>query len=195
MVLTASVSLSVPVWMAAARHLSKKAIWLCGAALTVLSQATLFLFPPGNASAFLGLIAIIGVGSAAFYVTFWSMLPDTVEYGEFRAGQRDEGLAFGINQLALKAATAVGIGILGLLLEVIGYMPNQPQAETTTQGLRMISMLLPIAGTALAALIISTYPIDKALHARLVRAIDWRNRRRVAPPLTSNLDGETTKGD
>lgn len=177
--LTASLSLSVPVWMTLARFLSKRSCWLGGAAISLSMQATLFLVPPDSAPVFFGLLALMGFGNAAFVVTFWSMLPDTVEYGEWRAGIRDEGLVFGLNQLALKAASGLGIGILGFALEAVGYVANQVQTGATLDGLRIISILIPLSCGLASAILISFYPIDRTLHARLVRAIDHRARRKV----------------
>lgn len=177
-VLTASVSVGVPIWMVASRYWSKKSVWLTGAGIVILSQGILFFCSIPSAYGFLAVIAMLGLGNAAFYVTFWSMLPDTVEYGEFRSGLRDEGLVFGLNQLALKAATGIGIGLLGFLLELIGYVASQPQSATTIEGIRVVTILIPILCGISSVALISIYPISKPLHARLVTAINWRNDRR-----------------
>jgi glycoside/pentoside/hexuronide:cation symporter, GPH family len=184
--LTASVTLGVPIWMAASRWLSKRMVWLLGAGLGMTAQLVLFAAPPATVGPFLVLLVMLGIGNAAFAVTFWSMLPDTVEYGQFRSGVRDEGLVFGLNQLALKAATGLGIGLLGFLLEAIGYVANEAQAPDTVQGLRLLSTLVPFACSFCAAALIAFYPVDKPLHARLVRAIDWRNRKQSLVPQTND---------
>ena len=177
--LTAAVSLSVPVWMLISRKLSKRGVWLSGAALSLSMQATLFFFPPSTVPTFMALLIVMGFGNGAFAVTFWSMLPDTVEYGEWRSGIRDEGFVFGINQLALKAASGLGIGVLGFALEAVGYVANEVQTDTAAAGLRIISILLPLGCGLTAAALIAFYPIDRTLHARLVRAIDYRRRARL----------------
>ncbi|MDJ0919895.1 MAG: glycoside-pentoside-hexuronide (GPH):cation symporter [Henriciella sp.] len=178
--LTASVSLSVPIWMLLSKFIAKRTAWLWGAGLALSMQAALYLFPPNSAGVFMALLVIMGLGNGAFVVTFWSMLPDTVEYGEWRSGVRDEGLVFGLNQLALKAASGLGIGVLGFALEAVGYIANQEQSDQTATGLRAISILVPFFCGLAAAALISMYPIDKALHSRLVRAIDYRQQRRQA---------------
>ena len=178
--LTAAVSLSVPVWMGLSRFISKRNAWLLGAAISLSMQAALFLFPPSTPELFMALLVVMGFGNAAFVVTFWSMLPDTVEYGEWRSGVRDEGLVFGLNQLALKAASGLGIGILGFALEAVGYVANQDQTDATASGLRVISILIPFLCGLAAAALITLYPIDRNLHARLVAAIDHRKRRQRA---------------
>ncbi|MGB3456608.1 MAG: MFS transporter [Litorimonas sp.] len=173
--LTASVSASIPVWMIAAKRLSKRNVWLTGAVIGLSMQLVLLLAPPQSVVGFLSLLVILGFGNGAFYVMFWSMLPDTVEYGQWRTGVRDEGVVFGINQFALKAAAGVGIGLLGFLLEAVGYVANETQTDATLAGLRLISIAVPLAFGAMAAVVIAFYPLDKAEHARIVDEIDARD--------------------
>ncbi|HEY7775259.1 MAG TPA: MFS transporter, partial [Kineobactrum sp.] len=175
--LTGAVSLSVPLWMLVSRYLDKRMVWLCGSVLTVLAQSILYFFPPSGVATFLAVLALLGAGTAAFNVTFWSMLPDTVEYGEWRSGVRDEGIVFGLNQLALKTASGIGIGALGIMLEAIGYVANEPQSAATVAGMRDLVILLPLLLGLLSAAVIAAYPVSRELHGRLLRAIAWRARR------------------
>lgn len=175
--LTAAVSLSVPVWMLVSKRIEKRVVWLSGAAATLVAQSLLYFTPPQTVPLFLCVIVLLGFGTAAFNVTFWSMLPDTVEYGQWRSGVRDEGVVFGINQLALKAASGLGIGLLGVLLEAIGYVANQPQSAATVSALRHVAILLPMLLGLAAACVISFYPVNRRLHGRLLRIIDRRAAR------------------
>lgn len=176
--LTIAVTLSVPFWTLISRKIAKRNIWMIGGTATLLAQGVLYLYPPTSAAGFIFLIFIMGCGSGSFVFSFWAMLPDTVEYGQWRAGIRDEGLAFGVNQLALKTATGIGIGLLGLLLELAGYIANQQQSPETLRNLQHISILVPMIFNICALILISRYPITSSLHQRLVRAISWRESRK-----------------
>lgn len=107
------------------------------------------------------------------------MLPDTVEYGEWRSGVRVESFAFGLGTLAQKAALGLGAGALGLLLTQIGYVANAEQSPATLEGLKNIMFWFPLAGHLLAMLLMYFYPIHGDLHARIVAEIA---ARRGAPP-------------
>ena len=61
-----------------------------------------------------------GIMCGAVAVMFWSMLPDTVEYGQWRSRVRDDGIVFGLSQLISKAGSGLGVGMIGLLLSAIG---------------------------------------------------------------------------
>ena len=70
-------------------------------------------------------------GTGAFAITFWGMLPDTVEYGEWKTGHRVESMVFGFATFAQKSAVALSALILGVLLDVIGYQAGIAQSEET----------------------------------------------------------------
>ena len=108
------------------------------------------------------------------------MLPDTVEFGEFRSGARDDGVIFGINQFALKSATGIGVGLLGLGLGAAGYVAQQEQTETALTGIRALTFLGPMVGYGLSFLFIFFYPIDVNLHQRLVKVLSRRKARAAA---------------
>ena len=72
-------------------------------------------------------LAFIGLGNGATGVLFWSMLPDTIEYGEWKSGIRTESSLYGIMTFAQKGAIAVAVIILGVALTKIGFVANQDQ--------------------------------------------------------------------
>ena len=67
------------------------------------------------------LVAFIGFGSGAGGILFWSMLPDTIEYGEVQTGVRSESSLYGFMTFAQKGSIAFAIIILGIVLDFIGF--------------------------------------------------------------------------
>jgi glycoside/pentoside/hexuronide:cation symporter, GPH family len=63
------------------------------------------------------------------------------------------------------------------LLAFIGYRANVPQSAETIHGMRLVMIALPAVLAASAAAIIALYPIGPAMHARMVRALEWRRKR------------------
>lgn len=179
---TGTVFVFVPVWSWVTKRTSKRLVWLIGAAISA-TAATLIFFSSGQGAdvrLILALLVVQGSGTAAFYLTFWSMLPDTVEYGEFRGGVRTEGVIFGLVTFAQKAALGLGIGLLGVLLELIGYRANEQQTPATLADIRILFSLVPAAALILSAALIYWYPLDGRLHGRLVRVLS-RRRSRATP--------------
>ena len=115
-----------------------------------------------------------GIGNAAFVLTFWSMLPDTVEYGEWKTGTRAEGATFGLIAFSQKVALGIGTGMIGILLDSVGYVANEEQTVATLQGIVTMyggGPLLLFLGSIIA---IWAYPLDKKMHSRLVVEIEQR---------------------
>ena len=122
-------------------------------------------------------IAVIGFGAGASYLGFWSMMPDTVEFGEWTSGIRSEGAIFGFVSLIQKGALGLAAAMLGELLSAIGYRANQPQTAETLEMMRLIMILGAGSLAVIAAFSISFYPIDRRMHARLQNGIAVRKKR------------------
>ena len=116
------------------------------------------------------------------------MLPDTVEVGEWQTGLRAEGALVGFLAFTQKVALGVGTGLIGILLDIIGYVPNAPQTPEALTSIRGFATIVPAMMAIGAGLFIYFYPLDTRTHARLVRAIGWRNARRRGGPSTTNMD-------
>lgn len=173
-VLMGSLAGSIPFWGLAMTRLEKRTVWLCGS-LAVLSASLVFLAsPPQAIEIFLPLVGLIGAGFGSYVLASWSMLPDTVEVGEWNAGGRDEGMIYGVNQFVLKASTAIGIAFLGLSLEMIGYQPNAASAPSAVASLPAIGMGIPAACVLVATVLIANYRLDSKTHRRLRQAIKRR---------------------
>lgn len=168
-------------WVILTNRTSKRTVWLFGACITCTALLLIFLLKPNGGPVLYGLLALNGIGNASFILTFWSMLPDTVEYGEWRSGYRAEGAVMGIIMFSQKVALGIGTGLFGILLDSIGYVPNRPQTPGTLHGMLLLYTLAPLALFTAAAAIISFYPIDRRTHERLVNVVERQRRRGLAP--------------
>lgn len=167
-------------WMLITKRTSKRVVWMTGVGLNVLAYLVIFTLAPRSGIALWGALIAIGIGNAAFIQTFWSMLPDTVEYGEWKTGTRGEGAIFGLIAFSQKVALGIGTGMIGILLDAMGYVANRPQSPATLRGIVMMFGGGPLLLFLGSILVIWAYPIDGPMHGRLVRAIDWRRSRRAA---------------
>lgn len=102
------------------------------------------------------------------------MLPDTIEYGEWKSGIRTESSLYGFMTFAQKGAIAIAVFILGIALTNIGFEPNQEQSEDTLKALKDLMSIIPLVGVCISFVLLYFYPIDKTLHEKLVRDIESR---------------------
>ena len=160
--------LVIPFWTFVTLKTSKRFVWMVGSFFLSLALIG-FLFNPAETqnAVILNYIAI-SFGAGAFAITFWGMLPDTVEYGEWKTGHRVESMVFGFATFAQKSAVALSALILGVLLDVIGYQAGAEQSEATLSGLRMIIVFVPLAGVVSSVACIYFYPLSPQRHADIV---------------------------
>lgn len=184
----AAAALAMLPWVRTTRRIGKRAVWLCGIAISATANTFIFILAPKAGPLLYGLLAIAGVGNAAFFLSFWSMLPDTVEVGEWQTGLRAEGALVGFLAFTQKVALGVGTGLIGILLDLVGYVPNVAQTPDALVNIRGLATLAPAMLAVGAGLFICFYPLDTRTHGRLVRAIAWRSARRRAAPPTTDMD-------
>ena len=136
--------------------------------MTLLIIGFLFFYfsPINSLNELLLILGFIGIGNGATGVLFWSMLPDTIEYGEWRTGVRTESSLYGFMTFAQKAAIAMAALLLGLVLTQIGFEPNTVQSEKTLQELKFIMTWIPLTGIFLSFILVSFYPINKTFHRK-----------------------------
>jgi GPH family glycoside/pentoside/hexuronide:cation symporter len=169
------VGCSVPVWGFVATRFSKRAAWLAGLIPTLLGLLLWWLVDgKSTALVFVGL-ALIALGNGAALTSYWAMLPDTVEFGEWRRGVRCESFGYGLVAFGQKVAFGAGGGLVGLLLAKIGYVADVTQSASTLAALKAIVFLTPLSGALLAGALISFYPLSRKLHRQMVAEIAERS--------------------
>lgn len=166
-------------WIWVTKRTSKRTVWLLGAIVTSCVSVTIFALAPKAGPLLWTFLGLAGAGNAAFILSFWSMVPDTVEYGELQTGTRAEGAVFGFMIFSQKVALGIGTGLLGIILDVVGYQANQAQTPETLQGITIMFTLVPLALGLAAAACIWFYPLDQKTHARIVEDIARRRSQGV----------------
>ena len=128
----------------------KKSLFMIGTFLYVITDLIVY-FITGYENfwllAFVTSFGFIGFGMAG--VMAWSMIADTVEYGEWKSGFRAEGLLNAAHVFVFKLSVGVSAWLAGFVLETTNYVANAPiQNQETLEGLTIIGFIFPaIAGT------------------------------------------------
>ena len=166
--------LAIPFWAYAALKIGKRNSWMAAMALLLVGFLVFYFYPITSLNELLFVLGFIGIGNGATGVLFWSMLPDTIEYGEWKAGVRTESSLYGFMTFAQKGAIAFAAILLGMALTQIGFEPNQIQSEETLSGLKFIMTWIPLTGIFISFILVSFYPIDKSFHQKLIHEINLR---------------------
>jgi GPH family glycoside/pentoside/hexuronide:cation symporter len=167
--------LSIPIWWFISNKIGKKLTWLISSSITLMALLIFYLYEINTLQELLFLVAFIGFGSGAGGILFWSMLPDTIEYGEVHTGVRSESSLYGFMTFAQTGSIAFAIIILGIVLDFIGFQANEIQSENTISNMKAIMTIIPSMGIAISLVIIYFYPIDAKMHKDLLRQLQKEN--------------------
>ena len=140
-------------------------------ALFALSMAGVRAVAPLATTAF---VIYIGFGLATVLTTVF--LADTVDYGEYKTGSRNESVVFSMQTFVVKPASAVSVLIAGIGIDLIGLDDTAAvQSESTLLGLRLLMVGLPVLGLVFSILyFMKKYRLAEAETARISEALRQR---------------------
>ncbi|MEL6528853.1 MAG: glycoside-pentoside-hexuronide (GPH):cation symporter [Pseudomonadota bacterium] len=158
-----------PVWTLITRAIGKKKCWYLATLLTAFAGALLFAFGPFLIAGVPLQLVLIGFAGSAFAIIIWALIPDTVEYGQYSNGRRDEGAVFGSSLFVQKASGGLTGLAVGYFLSGIGYdSDREVQSAETAMALGSYMALVPSILLIIASITLFLMPLSRDLHARIV---------------------------
>ncbi|NMB02714.1 MAG: sugar transporter [Firmicutes bacterium] len=156
---------------------SRKSLYTAATALVVLGYI-IFFFSPMN-MLFIGAAGIlIFLGQAFIQILMLMFLADTVEYGQWKLGKRNESVTFSLQPLINKMGGAIASGIVGATVILSGINDAQSAADVTQGGLLLMKfamLILPLlfilAGYGIYR---SKYKIDSTLYQHILTDLQER---------------------
>ncbi len=118
----------------------------------------LFLNPTNNPVYLIGasFVGSLGFGAPAIC---YGMVGDSLEYGDWKLGKRQEGLAASMLSFGVKLATALCAPVV-ILLEMVGYVPNVEQTEAAKAGINFMVNMLPAIIAVISCIPLIFYKLD-----------------------------------
>lgn len=107
-----------------------------------LGFLAMFLLPNAGIPVLLVISFICGLCNSAASVCY-GLVADSIEYGDWKLGRRQEGVAASMLSFGVKIATALCGSAGVLLLSAAGYVPNAEQTEAARQGINVVVNLVP----------------------------------------------------
>jgi sugar (glycoside-pentoside-hexuronide) transporter len=170
--------LSIAFWVWIAKKVGKKKPAFIGIFLLgILTMIAYPLFPYGQLRPPL-IVAIFGGIFAGSILIMDSILTDVVDYDEWKTRQKREGLYFGFWKMGVKFSQAVGIGLTGFMLDIIGF-DQSASSQLPEVGFRLAMIFGPGVGFffILGSLIFLFFPLTDAKHIALQKRLLKRKER------------------
>ncbi|WP_312487523.1 MFS transporter [Massilia timonae] len=111
--------------------------------VAVLSLMLYFMVQPGDMALAFALYFLLSLVVDLHAPVFWSAIAETIDYGQVKTGKRVSGFAFGGISVCQKAGMAIAGGLVGVLLDVFEYQPNQAQSALALQGIALMLSVIP----------------------------------------------------
>jgi sugar (glycoside-pentoside-hexuronide) transporter len=155
---------------------SKRNVWIIGLLGMVVGQLIVYLGIQNNLS-----VPLIMFGWAFGFLASgmamampFSVLSDSVDYGEWKTGVRAVGLLTAIGAaFCLKAGGGLGGALPAWIMQAYGYIPNVAQTPQSLQGIELSCIWLPAVFFTLAALPVWFYKkyelLEPQIHSDLER--------------------------
>lgn len=130
-------ALSFPFWLALSQRIGKTRAMRIGLMTGCVAPFGWVIVQPGQLGAMLVFMIVAGASTGCLTL-FGSQAIDVVDVDELQTGEQRAGAYFGIWAFGLKLAVAVGQFLAGVLLDGVGYVPEQTQDPATLWWLVML---------------------------------------------------------
>ncbi len=142
---------------------------------TGVTMAALYLFSPTSSPVpFYAFAALSQFFFSGFNTAIYAIIPDCVEYGEWKTGIRNDGFQYSFISLGNKIGMALGTSLLALALGAAGYAPNIAQNEAVVSVMRHAFSTIPGALWIITAVVLLFYNLNRKTYNRIVGEIQER---------------------
>ena len=158
------------------RWTSKRNVWLAGLFGMVVGQLIVY-FGVQNHLSVPWIMAGWAFGFLASGLAMampFSVLSDSVDYGEWKTGIRAAGMLTAIGAaFCLKAGSGLGGALPAWVMQMHGYVPNVEQTATSLKGIEIGFIWLPAAFFALSLVPVLFYGKYESLEPRIHAELDF----------------------
>jgi melibiose permease/lactose/raffinose/galactose permease len=150
---------------------SRKQLYAFSTILVVVGYIV-FFFSPMN-MLFIGLAGVlIFIGQAFIQLLMLMFLTDTVEYGQWKLGRRNESITFSVQPFINKIGGAIASGIVGATLILSGINSATTPDDVTARGLiimKLSMLILPLISIVVGYIVYRVkFKIDKEMFDTIV---------------------------
>lgn len=154
------------------KDLFKNVMAICGVLLMAAKFAGVENYPVMIASCLL-----YAVANAFYWQLMPSMIYDVCEVDELMSGEKRSGTVISLQALSESVSIAVGLQMLGVILEMAGFDSEAAvQPDTALEWVENAFVLIPGAAMMAVALIMRKFPMTKEVFERVKDALEKREK-------------------
>ena len=154
-----------------AARFGKSGALVLGAVLTIVACLGFYMTSPEALGWVFFWGCLIALGGTPVAVLGWAMIPDTVEYAQWKHGVRADGSIYSMASFFQKLAKALGGGGVALGLGMVGYIANEAQTPGALARIHEMFTLLPLALMVVLIVLARMHPLDEQAHVQIKQAL------------------------
>lgn len=155
-----------------ANKFGKKQMMLGGMVCYTACYLIMAFLPASDFTAYL-YILFYGIGNATYWTLIYSMSYDTALIEKFKSGNSPDGLYTSMIGFFMKAGSAIGMWITGIVLSAIGFNAEAAeQAADTIAKLKLAFGFVPAGMLAVAVIAAVLYSLTKEKYGLLLAATE-----------------------
>ena len=145
--------------------------------LTGITMIGLYFFSPnGSAIMFYLFSALSWFFFSGFNTAIYAIIPDCVEYGEWKTGIRNDGFQYAFISLGNKIGMALGTSLLAIALGSAGYVSNAAQNPDVLRIMHHAFSTIPGVLWIITAGCLCFYKLNKRQYNQIVA--DLENKKK-----------------
>ena len=171
---------SLAVYPAVAKKLNRKQLYTLSTILVVAGYLVFFVAEISIILVALGAVLVF-VGQAFIQTLMLMFLADTVEYGQWKLGKRNESVTFSIQPLINKIGGAISTGVVSLTLIISGIKIDGGTVDAIGDSGKLIvkgaMFVLPLLFIVLGYIIyLKKYKISEAFYADMLKDLESKEQ-------------------
>ena len=169
---------TLAVYPKVAAKLNRRSLYTLGTALVLIGYAIFFFAEFSILLIALGAVLVF-VGQAFIQTLMLMFLADTVEYGQWKLGKRNESITFSIQPFINKIGGAIATGIVSMTLILSGIKVNGGTADAIGSEGKLIVKIamfaIPLVMIVAGYIIyLKKYKISEEYYAQILQDLDQR---------------------
>lgn len=140
---------------------TKRKLLVIGEIIYIIGAIISLIFSKIAIPGFLAGVAFGGFGFGMVAPVTFSMMSDTIDYGEYKSGIRASGFLFSASSLGIKLGMSIGGALAATIMASAGYVANAVQSQASLDAIQFVFLIAPMICSALCIACMYFYKIDK----------------------------------
>lgn len=167
---------AIPLLPILTKWLGKKRLYWLGSLFSIFPLVVMWIMPTAPVLILMTMMGVFGLISKIPGTLGWAMLPECSDYGEWKFGQRADGLMSSSLTFINKFGMAIGGFIASFFLGLVGFVANQEQTPAVLGMIAFLRFGMPVLGYIASLISMAFYEITNERYDEIRRELDARGR-------------------